>query len=82
MACHGFADSDLEKMVHLAIRWNENDIHPTEKEIDEICDGDEDILLTIKGLAEMRFLLWNTFEGGMAVLRREREESEQEFACV
>ena len=79
MACEFFDDIDLEKMVNLAIRWSEARVPPSPEEISQIADGDDDIVLTIRGLAEMRFLLWQTVEGGMSVLRQERQESEQEL---
>jgi hypothetical protein len=73
-------DSDLRRIVEAAINAQVTETNPSPETIASIADGDEDIPVLIANLAELRFFLWTTLEGGITFLKIERELDQDDEA--
>jgi hypothetical protein len=80
MSLARMTDSDLRKIVEAAINAEVTGANPSPEIIASIADGDEDIPILIANLAELRFFLWTTLEGGIAFLQIERELDQDDEA--
>lgn len=73
MSLARMTDSDLRRIVEAATNAEVTGANPSPETIASIADGDEDIPVLIANLAELRFFLWTTLEGGIAFLKIERD---------
>lgn len=73
MSMETFTDADLAQIVDLALQFSEGEIEEiTLTTIEPIADGDEDILIIIHNLIELRFLLWTDRASGLRFLESDR----------
>lgn len=73
MSTETFTDADLAQIVDLALQFSEGEIEEiTFATVANIADGDEDILLIIHNLVELRFLMWADRASGIRLLESER----------
>lgn len=77
MALEFLTDEHLEKITRAAILLNEEGVVPT----DEVIEDEEVVHLPqlIAHFAAMRGLFWTTLEGGVRLLKTERELDEEQF---
>ncbi len=80
MSLARMTDSDLRRIVEAAINAQVTETNPSPETIASIADGDEDIPVLIANLAELRFFLWTTLEGGITFLKIERELDQDDEA--
>jgi len=81
MSTATFTNQDLQKIVELAPEISEGARdEATIDDVQDIVDGDEDIVILTNNLAQLRFLTWKTLEGGIKFLQVERELDREEYA--
>ena len=81
MSTATFTNQDLQKIVELALEISEGiRDEATIDDVQDIVDGDEDIVMITNNLAKLYFLTWITIEGGIKFLQVERELDREEYA--
>jgi len=80
MSTATFTDRDLRKIVELAILISEDCMdEATINDVQDIVDGDEDIVMITNNLAKLYFITWITLEDGIKFLQVERELDREEY---